>query len=61
MFFRSASEAILSIAIFLPMAFSIIGHGGQEAGRVGMAFVLPIIFYTSYLCASKITVRAGSI
>lgn len=60
MFFRGASEAILSIAIFLPMAFSIIGHGGQEAGRVGMTFVLPIIFYTSYLCASKITVRAGS-
>lgn len=51
MFLGGAQMALLSSAIFLPLVFSAIAHGGQEAGRVGMAFVLPITFYAAYMNA----------
>jgi hypothetical protein len=53
MFGRGPSRAMLSCAILLPLAFTAIAHGGQEAGRVGMAFILPIVFYTSSLYSLK--------
>jgi hypothetical protein len=35
-------EALVYIAIFLPMIFAILAHGGWESGRVQMAFFYPL-------------------
>ena len=38
------SSMILLIAASLPFAITITTNGGQEAGRVGLAFILPLVF-----------------
>ncbi|MEI8251671.1 MAG: hypothetical protein WCF98_10920 [Synechococcus sp. ELA057] len=41
---NGAATALLSLAIGLPFLITISTNGGQEAGRVGLSFLLPILF-----------------
>ena len=36
---------IFSIFLYLPGFFMLIGHSGQESGRLSLAFILPVIYF----------------
>jgi hypothetical protein len=46
---RGPSGALLAAAIALPYLITITTNGGQEAGRVGLSFILPMVFFACRL------------
>ena len=48
-FQNGAATALLSLAAGLPFLITIATNGGQEAGRVGLSFLLPIIYLAATL------------
>ncbi|MEA5441469.1 hypothetical protein [Cyanobium gracile] len=38
-----------AFACFAPLLFTIVGNGGQEAGRLSLAYILPMAFFYSWL------------
>lgn len=51
--------ALVYIAIFLPMMFAILAHGGWESGRVQMAFFYPLALLNMRLLISNNPLRDG--
>ncbi|MCT0206616.1 hypothetical protein [Synechococcus sp. CS-1332] len=41
--------AFSALACFAPLLFTIVGNGGQEAGRLSLAYILPLAFFFSWL------------
>lgn len=41
--------AFSALACFAPLLFTIVGNGGQEAGRLSLAYILPLAFFYSWL------------
>lgn len=52
-FSSDASSGLVSLAVFLPVAFSVLANAAEEAGRVGLSFVLPIIFLVSVFALDR--------
>jgi hypothetical protein len=50
----SPSNSLALISVALPYLITIATNGGQEAGRVGLAFLLPICFITARELAWKV-------
>ncbi len=49
---KSVSQRALlfsALACFAPLLFTLVGNGGQEAGRLSLAYILPLAFFYSWL------------
>ncbi len=42
-----------ALACFAPLLFTIVGNGGQEAGRLSLAYILPLAFFYSWLQSKR--------
>jgi len=48
---NSAASATLILILIIPLFFSLFAHSGEESGRVGMSYILTLVFY--YFFKSK--------